>query len=167
MHQVCRSLDYVDRYIVWCTWYTCNHFCDTCARWLYDLNLSRRFERMTSWWTSIRPCGLDFHENVEQTHEQNMAGVYVCCVETCVLSNQNLRSSRGQGEAFWPSDRRTEDSILRHLQDTESHDWLGEITHWATQVTCDTRVVQGSLQPFKGALYIGALKRKKVKMWYS
>ncbi|CAJ1353283.1 unnamed protein product [Effrenium voratum] len=26
------------------------------------------------------------------------------------------------------------DSILRHLQQTESHDWLGEITHWGTQV---------------------------------
>ncbi|CAE7627192.1 unnamed protein product, partial [Symbiodinium necroappetens] len=26
------------------------------------------------------------------------------------------------------------DSILRHLQQTESHDWVGEITHWGTQV---------------------------------
>mmetsp|Transcript_60941 Transcript_60941/g.109438 ORF Transcript_60941/g.109438 Transcript_60941/m.109438 type:complete len:111 (-) Transcript_60941:100-432(-) len=26
------------------------------------------------------------------------------------------------------------DAILRHLQQTESHDWVGEITHWGTQV---------------------------------
>ena len=34
--------------------------------------------------------------------------------------------------------RNFEDSILRHLQDTESHDWLGEITHWGTQAGVET-----------------------------
>ncbi|CAK9059501.1 unnamed protein product [Durusdinium trenchii] len=33
-----------------------------------------------------------------------------------------------------PADFAKVDSILRHLQQTESHDWLGEITHWGTQV---------------------------------
>lgn len=33
-----------------------------------------------------------------------------------------------------PADFAKVDSILRHLQDTESHDWLGETTHWGTQV---------------------------------
>jgi len=33
-----------------------------------------------------------------------------------------------------PADFSKVDSILRHLQQTESHDWLGEITHCCTQV---------------------------------
>jgi len=33
-----------------------------------------------------------------------------------------------------PADFSKVDSILRHLQQTESHDWLGEVTHCCTQV---------------------------------
>eukprot|EP00930_Biecheleria_cincta_P034467 TRINITY_DN23823_c0_g1_i1.p1 TRINITY_DN23823_c0_g1~~TRINITY_DN23823_c0_g1_i1.p1 ORF type:complete len:485 (+),score=58.78 TRINITY_DN23823_c0_g1_i1:33-1487(+) len=42
--------------------------------------------------------------------------------------------ARHQQYCDTPADFSKVDSILSHLQQTESHDWVAEITHWSTQV---------------------------------
>ena len=96
------------------------------------ITLTRWFERMaSSWWTSIRPhqtlwIGFSWERRAKTLTKHGWC-LCLLCWNICFQSE----SHGVQGVRV-----RTEDSILRHLQDTESHDWLGEITHWATQVTC-------------------------------
>ena len=169
MHQVCRSLDYADRYIIWCTWYTCNHFCDTSARWLYNLNLNRWFERMTSsWWTSIRPhqtlwIGFPWERSSKHMNKSWRLCLCLLCWNICSFQSES-KGFHGVRVRF--SDHFCHRGFNPSSSSRHRKPWLVGRDHPLGN-TGDlwSRVVQGSLQLarrfFQGALHVGALKRKK------
>lgn len=180
MHQVCRSLDYADRYIIWCTWYTCNHFCDTSARWLYNLNLNRWFERIaSSWWTSIRPhqtlrIGFPWERSNKHMNKTWRLCLCLLCWNICSFQSES-KGFKGVRVRF--SDHltvapRIQSFVIFKTQKamigwerspTGQHRWrVTDVWH-----TCGSRKFKTLARRFfQGALYVGALKRKRVKMWY-